>query len=189
MRTCVCKYIHTHRRIGSLGTQIQTYVHLFVHTFRQKLNTYICILYIYTHTYTNLRMNERRRYAYIRSFIHTYIQAKLYFACASMVAIFLFYFVTFSMFTCGRIDEFIYAFVYQIVVNLERQRNCTHLCIFTQYKIGNDMCLEIPNVAQTHTYTRLSVSMCVCHVCMYVHTCKRAYNALVFICMFVCMKT
>lgn len=101
-------YIHVHRRIGSLGTQIQTYVHLFVHTFRQKLNTCICILYIYTHThtYTNIRMNERRRYAYIRSFIHTYIQtyvqAKLYFACASMVAILYFILLHFQ---CLHVEE------------------------------------------------------------------------------------
>lgn len=132
-------------------------------------------------------MNERRRYAYIRSFIHTYkhMYKQNFILRAHLWSPFLFYFVTFSMFTCGRIDEFIYAFVYQIVVNLEHQRNCTHLCIFTQYKIGNDMCLEISNVAQTHT----PLSFNVCMPCMYVHTCKRAYNALVFICMFVCMKT
>lgn len=67
-------YIHTHRRIGSLGTQIQTYVHLFVHTFRQKLNTYICILYRHTHIHTPTYAwtNGDAMHTYEVSYIHTY---------------------------------------------------------------------------------------------------------------------
>lgn len=67
-------YIHAHSRIGSLGTQIQTYVHLFVHTFRQKLNTYICILYRHTHIHTPTYAwtNGDAMHTYEVSYIHTY---------------------------------------------------------------------------------------------------------------------
>lgn len=108
MRTCVCKYIHTHRRIGSLGTQIQTYVHLFVHTFRQKLNTYICILNIYTHIHTYIHQHTHERTATLcihtkfHTYIQTYVKAKLYFACASMVAIFYFILLHFQ---CLHVEE------------------------------------------------------------------------------------
>lgn len=126
---------------------------------------------IYTHTKYACTKGDAM-HTYEVSYIHTNIcTSKTLFCVRIYGRHFLFYFVTFSMFTCGRINEFIYAFMYQIVVNLERQRNCTHLCIFTQYKIGNDMCLEISNVAQTHTHTHAFNFQCVyaMYVCMYIH--------------------
>lgn len=154
------------------------------------------MLYIYMYIHTHLCMFEQRRYAYIQSFVrtykHTYILAKLYFACASsMVAIF--YFIL-LLSRCLHVHELTNLFTHSCtkLLLIQNASEIAHIslmaCVFS-HSIKLEMtCASKFQMLHKHTHTQTHgwSYQCVCfvhtyvgklkiHICTYIH-CMYAHN-------------
>lgn len=134
------------------------------------------IIYIHTHTYIHQHTHERTATLCVHTKFHTYIQtyvkAKLYFACASMVAIFYFILLHFQ---CLHVEELTNLFTHSCtkLLLIQNTSEIAHICVFS-HSIKLEMtCASKFQMLHKHTHTHASQFQCVyaMYVFTYMQTC------------------